>query len=192
MKTSRRLLFGTFAVLLAAPVVLVAYGRISGAGILYELPAPERPTAAELAALRDFDTITVRGDFMLEIASAPDYSISYAPLTGNRGFLRASVADGTLNLLGYGNRTATTAGTVRITMPALADIDAESLYSLAVRDFDSDMLSLRATGVQQLALENNRIGTLDMEMQATFNVTMRNNEIGTSRVSQFGATITTE
>src|SRR5690606_14648709 len=126
--------------------MLVAYGRISGAGILYELPAPERPTAAELAALRDFDAITVRGDFMLEIASGPQYTVSYAPLPGNRGFLRASVADGRLNLVGYGNRTINTAGAVRITMPALTSVDAESLYSLAIRDFDSDTLSLRATG----------------------------------------------
>lgn len=192
MKTSRRLLFGTFAVLLAAPVALIAYGRISGAGIMYELPTPERPTAADLAALRDFDSINVRGDIALDIVSGPQFSVSYTPLANSRGFLRASVADGTLRITGYGNRTITTAGTVRITMPALTDIDAESLYSLAIRGFDSDTLSLRTTGVQQLALENNRIGTLDMEMQATFNVTMRDNEVGTSRVSQFGATITTE
>ncbi|MDY6982033.1 MAG: DUF2807 domain-containing protein [Pseudomonadota bacterium] len=192
MKTSRRLLFGTFAVLLAAPVVLVAYGRISGAGIMYELPAPERPTAGDLATLRDFDRIEVRGDFMLEIVSGAQYSVSYTPLPGSRGFLRASVADGNLRLAGYGNRSETTAGSVRITMPALTNLVAESLSSLVIRDFDSDTLSLRATGLQQLALENNRIGTLDMEMQATFNVTMRDNEVGTSRVSQFGATITTE
>ncbi|HEY0963728.1 MAG TPA: DUF2807 domain-containing protein [Pseudomonadales bacterium] len=192
MKTSRRLLFGTFAALLAAPVVLVAYGRISGAGIMYELPAPERPTAEDLAALRDFDTIEVRGDFALEIAGAPEYSVTYTPLTGSRGFLRANVTDGTLTIEGYANRTETTAGTVRITLPELSHVDAESLFMLTVRDFDGEALTLDAAAVRRLIVENNRLGELDVALQAPWNITFRNNEIGTTRMSRLGATATVE
>jgi hypothetical protein len=129
MKTSKRLMVGTFAVLLAAPVALVAYGRISGAAVLYELPAPERPASADLAALRDFNAIEVRGDFALEIASGPQYSVSYTPLTGSRGFLRASVTNGTVHIEGYANRTESTAATMRITLPELRSVEAQSLFS---------------------------------------------------------------
>jgi hypothetical protein len=192
MKTSRRLLFGTFLVTLLAPVVLVAFSRVNG-GSMAERPAPERPTPAELTSLRDFSNIEVRGDFNLELTSAPDYSVEYVPLAAaNQGFLRASVTDGTLLIEGYANRTEFGASTVRIGLPDLDRLDAESLASLVVRNFDTDAMELRVGSSQDIVIENNRIDALQLELQQTQNVDLRGNTIGTTSVRHFGTTITSD
>jgi len=191
MKTSRRLLLGTFVTLLVAPVVLVAYSRISGDGYLSELPPPERTSSAELAALRDFTSINVRGDFNLEVVSAPDYAVDYTPLPQGRGFFRASVADGTLTIEGYGNRTEFGTATVRVALPELSEMDAESLPALTVQNFDSESLTLRAFNVGDVSITNNRIGALQMQTQVR-SIAFRGNTIGSSDVRTVGTQITSD
>jgi len=196
MKTSRRLLLGTFVTLLAAPVVLVAYSRIVNGTVTPE--APVRTSPAELAALRDFTQIDIRSDTSVEIVNGTDYAISYSPLIENRGFFTARVADGTLFIEGYGNRlddgTGSRASAVRITLPELERIDAESVTALTVRNFDSDALSIRVGTIfgGPIALENNRLGNLQLQLGPVQNVVMRGNSIGTSTISHFGLDITTE
>src|SRR5690606_13366596 len=139
MKTSRRLLLGTFLVLLATPVVIIAYSRING-GSIDERQPPERPQAAELAALRDFDAIVARGDFALEVSAADNYSVEYSPLPQGRGFFRANVENGVLTLEGFGNRNDFVAATVRVTMPELTRVETGSLASLTISNFASENL----------------------------------------------------
>jgi hypothetical protein len=191
MKTSRRLLLGTFLALLAVPVILVAFSRISGRGSLSELPALESVTREQLAALRDFDEIEVRGDFALEVVSAPDYAVEYTPVPQQRGFFRASVNEGILTIESYGNRTELAVGTVRIALPALRRIDAESLAGLTVRDFASDSLEIRAFAADDLVIADNRIGVLRMETQVR-SIEFRGNTIGNSEVRTLGTRITTD
>ncbi len=191
MKTSRRLLFGTFAVLLATPPVLVAYGRFGG-NAFRELPAPERTTPAELAALRDFTVINANGDFALEIVRADTYSIDYTPLSPERGNFSASVEDGTLSIEGFNNRTEFMMGTVRIGLPALAALESGYVPTIAVRGFDGDTLDLNVAFTEELVLANNRYATLNMELQRAGLVTMNGNSFGNTRVEHFGTTITTD
>lgn len=192
MKTSRRLLLGTFLALLAVPVVLVAYSRIDG-GSLREIPPPERTSPAELAALRDFTVIDIRSDVAVEIVSAPGYSIDYTPPPSDRrGNFIASVENGTLTIRGYGNRGESGVGSVRIGMPDLDRLDSEFLVSLVIRNFDSDTMALRTVIATDIVLENNRIDTLQLEYQATANVEFRGNTIGSSQVRHFGTTTTSD
>lgn len=191
MKRSRRLLLGTFLALLGAPVLLVAYSRISGEGVLSELPAPERVSPEALAALRDFDAIEVRGDFALDVSSAADYAVEYAPLPQQRSFFRASVNDRTLTIESYGNRTETGVGTVRIALPELGRIDAESLTALTVRDIDSENVEIRILGPTEVVVADNRIGTLRMETQVR-SIEFHGNTIGISEVRTLGTRITTD
>ncbi|MEY4641307.1 MAG: hypothetical protein RLZZ227_1301 [Pseudomonadota bacterium] len=191
MKRSRRFLLGTFLALLVAPVLLVAYARISGEGSLRELPAPERMTPEELAALRDFDQIEVRGDFVLEVVSAADYAVEYATLPQQRSFFRARVDDRTLTIESFGNRMETGVGVVRVALPELSRIDAQSLAGLTVRNFANDSLDIRAIAAGSLVIADNRIGTLRMETQVR-SIEFSGNTIGNSDIHTFGTRITME
>jgi hypothetical protein len=191
MKTSRRLLFGTFVVLLAAPVVLVAFSRMSGTG-LRELPPPERTPAAELATLRDFTRIDVSGDFELEVLRANSWTIDYTPLSAGRGNFKATVVDGTLTIEGFGNRSELARGVVRIGMPALEALHGGFIQALAISNFDGAALEVNIEFTEQLELENNRLGTLQVDLQQAGLVNLRGNTFGSSRVTHFGTTITTD
>ncbi len=102
MKTSRRFLLGTLLVLMAVPVGLVAYSRVNGLGTV-EQTEPRRTSDAELAALRDYTSVLVRGDFVLEIERSSDYRLSYEPVVeGNDFFIfNARVTNATLVIEGY-------------------------------------------------------------------------------------------
>lgn len=191
MKTSRRLLYGTFAVLLAAPVVLVAYSRFTGSGPT-DLPPPERTAPAELAALRDFTAIDVSGDFALEVVRADTWSIAYTPLAENRGNFTASVQEGTLVVEGFGNRTENANARVRIGMPDLDALEAGYLPAITIRDFEGDALELNIGVAEELVLEDNRFDVLQAELTRVGLVSMRGNTVGSSRVTHFGMTLTTE
>lgn len=192
MKTSRRLLLGTFLAILAVPVAFTAYSRLAGTGSTTELPPPERTPVAELATLRDFDTVEISGDLGVELVASQDYFIDFTPLNDRRGNFTAQVQDGRLQIEAFGNRTETTAATVRIGMPSLRELDAEFLNSLTIRDFDVEDMNIDlAVAVAGLVLQDNRIGVLDLTLQRG-DIEFRNNMIGTSRITQFGNTITTE
>lgn len=193
MKTSRRLMLGTLIVLLAIPVTFLAWTRIAGTS-QQGLPVPQRTPAPELAALRDFSSIDISGDLHVEIVSAADYSIDYRPLAENRGNFTARVEDGTLHIQAFGNRAEPfAAATVRIGMPELASFNAEFLYSLAVRDFDTDAMRIEVTAtIGDIVIENNRIAALTLDIQRTNDVALRNNTIGTTSLTHYGTTVTTE
>jgi hypothetical protein len=189
MKTSRRLLLGTFLTLLAVPVVLVAYSRFGFDPASRERPLPERTSPAELVALRDFTAIEIRGDVNLEVTGAADYSIAYTPLSERRGNLEARVEDRTLIIEAFGNRNDTTAASLQIGLPELERLDGEFLAALTIRNFDSDMLELRLTTASEVLLENNRIASLQAELGYVANVEFRGNTIGASEITHFGITI---
>lgn len=191
MKTSRRLLFGTFAVLLAAPVVLVAYSRVSGTGYR-ELPPPERTAAADIAALRDFNAIEISGDFDLEIVRADTYAVEYRPLAEDRGNFNAMVRNGTLEIEGFGNRSNVAQGSVRISLPDLDALTVGYVPVMAVRNFQGDTLEASINYTDELTLENNQFDSIDLELVRAGVVEMRGNTFGSSRVSHFGTTITTD
>ncbi len=191
MKTSRRLLFGTFAVLLAAPVVLVAYSRVSGTGYR-ELPPPERTAAAEIAALRDFNAIEISGDFDLEIVRADTYAVEYRPLAEDRGNFAATVRDGTLEIEGFGNRSNVAQGSVRISLPDLAALDIGYLPVVSVSGFDGDSLDADVDFAESITFASNRYGQFELEIQRGGLVEFSGNTFGSSTVRHFGTTITTD
>jgi hypothetical protein len=191
MKTSRRLLFGTLLVILAAPVAVVAFSRVSGTG-MRELPTPERTSPSELAALRDYAAIEISGDFSLEIVQADTYSITYTPLQDNRGNFTASVQDGILHVEGFGNRTEFANGSVRIGLPDLDRLEAGFVREIAIRNFAGDTLEVKIDFSEELVLDNNRMDVLQLELQRAGLVDMRGNTFGSTRVSHFGSVITTD
>lgn len=192
MKTSRRLMLATFLTLIASPVVLVAYGRISGAGTMTELPAPQRTSAAELAALRDFSSIFIGGDVDVVVRSAANYAISYTPLFERRGNLSARVEDGRLFIEAYGNRSETEAARLEISLPTLTRVEGESLFALTVSGFRADTLNVVARSAQRVVIEDNALETLRLELGYVNRVEQRRNTIGTVELSHFGATIQIE
>lgn len=191
MKTSKRLLFGTFAVMLAAPVAIVAFSRFSGRG--YHEPAPpERSTPAEIAALRDFSSVDINGDFSVEIVRSDSYSVEYTPLQDNRGNFTATVRDGMLEIIGFDNRTEFAMGTVRIGMPDLEAIEVGFLPELSVSGFDGNRLNANINYVERLVIENNRYAGFDLVIQRGDLVEFHGNSFGSSTVRHFGTTITTD
>ncbi|MGV3592866.1 MAG: hypothetical protein ACO1PZ_14350 [Gammaproteobacteria bacterium] len=192
MKTSRRLMLATFLTLLATPVVIVAYGRISGAGTMSELPGPRRASAAELAALRDFSAIDVRGDLDVVIRSAADFAISYTPLFERRGNIAARVENGTLFVVGYANRSETEAAQLEISLPALTRVESESLFALTVSGFSGTALDVVVPSAQRVVIEDNQLATLRMELGYVGRIEQHGNTIGTSEVTHFDATFTTD
>lgn len=193
MKSSRRLLLGTFVAMLVAPVALIAYSRFSDQPYAVP-PVPERTSAGELAALRDFTKIAVTGDFELDVVRGDTWSVTYTPLASDRGNFTASVEDGTLTLEGFDNRTESSSGTVRITLPDLDALQASFVPSprIAIRNFNGDTLELDVDFTQQLVLENNQFDSLDLTVQQAGLVEMRGNSFGTTRMNHFGTTITTD
>jgi hypothetical protein len=191
MKTSRRLLFGTFAVLLAAPVVLVAYSRVSGTGFR-ELPPPERTAPAEIAALRDFTAIEITGDFELEIVRADFFAVEYTPVAEDRGNFNAAVRNGRLEIEGFGNRTNVAQGSVRISMPDLDALNVGYVPIMAVRNFQGDTFEASINYTDELTLENNQFDSFELELTQAGIVEMRGNSFGSSRISHFNTTITTD
>ena len=193
MKNSRRLLLGTFLTLLAVPVVVTAYSRVAGSLALEGAQAPERIPAAELAALRDFSAIDIRGDVAVEIVQANGYAIEYTPLSETRGNFTARVDEGVLVIEAFGNRAETGTATLRIGMPELQRLDASFLHALTIREFDSTALTLAINVMPGgLLLQNNRIDALTLDLQRVDTVTLRANTFGTTELRHFGSTIITD
>jgi hypothetical protein len=191
MKTSRRLLFGTFVVLLATPVVLVGYGRFSGAAY-QEVPPPERSAPEALAALRDFTAIDISGDFSLAIVRGDSYAVSYEPIAENRGNFTAVVRDGVLEVEGFGNRTEFAMATVSITLPSLDALEIGYVPEVTVSNFEGDSLEADITFVESIVFENNRYGAVEFDLQRAGIADFRGNTFGSSTIRHFGTTITTD
>lgn len=191
MKTSRRLLLGTFVILLATPVAMVAYGRFSGTGY-QELPPPERSAQADLATLRDFNSISITGDFSLEIVRADIFAVEYNPIAENRGDFTALVRDGVLEVEGFGNRTEFTMATVRISLPDLAALDIGYMPVVSVRNFEGANLDADVNFVESITFENNRYGKFELDVERAVLADFRGNAFGSSTVRHFGTTITTD
>ena len=115
---------------------------------------PRRTTAAELATLRDFDAIEVKGDFAVDIVQEASYSVAFTSPAANRGEFIASVRGDTLVLHGFQHAPA---NRVRVGMPALRQLDAGEVPALTVSGFSGASVSLRVDRTPQLVLRNNAV-----------------------------------
>ena len=80
---------------------------------------------------------------------------------------------------------------MRIALPELRRLDAESLAGLTVSGFDGDSLDLRAMAIQDVVIADNRIGSLRLQTRVQ-NIDFRGNTIGNSEVRTLGTRITTD
>jgi hypothetical protein len=184
MKKSKRYLLGTLIFILSSIVLYVAANR------LLEMRAPafelQRTPAAVLAQFNGFTRIVVHGDFGLTLHSTPDYSISYFPLSADRGTFTATQEGEVLTLRGFGNRSNESAASVVIGMPHLTRVQANALYQLQLSGFETEALSMDLTDMRSATLENNRLGNLDLSGSHLRQLYLRNNIIGTRDFRMIG------
>ena len=152
MKRSRLLIRNTLLALSGMVVLYVGINRIYA--VAEPDPVQQRTSAAELAALRDFDSIEVSGDFSVEIVQQAGYSVEFVQPDSSQGDFVATRRDATLVL--YGGRNPAV-GRVRVAMPALKQVGAHRIPALSVSGFNGDSLSLRMESVPLVVLRNNGI-----------------------------------
>jgi hypothetical protein len=112
---------------------------------------PEPPTKstitthAELAALRDFNQISVSGDLTVEIVSAAEYKVTLTPASTQPWSVATEhQKNGLLKLAGgHGSEGAA----LRIEAPALSSIEAQNLRQLTMRGWQSPELKVRMKNV---------------------------------------------
>jgi hypothetical protein len=153
MKKSKRYIGGTILAGYAGMVLFIGLNRLYVANV--PEPLPERTSAAELAGLRNFTAVEVRGDFSLELVREADYSVNYVPLSDTRGQFLAALQGSTLVLTGFGNRTQLDSARVRVGMPELLSLEASSAPTLLLADFAGETMDLRLTVIGTVTLRNN-------------------------------------
>jgi hypothetical protein len=186
MKTSKRYLYGTLLACLAVPVLIVFYSRFLAPA--REAYVPERTPAAELAALRDFTSIVVEGDFALEITEAANYAFTYEAPAESRGELVATVEDGVLRVRGFGNRSDVggSPSRVRIAAPELSSIDVSYTPSLRISGLSVESLALRALQIRAMTVADNTIGNLQVRSIVNGPVEFEGNTIMTTTLTVVG------
>jgi hypothetical protein len=187
MKRSQRYLRGTYIALAVVLIGLIVANRVA------EPPKGEGwplvSTAAELEALRDFSVLRIGGDFDLTIEQADAFSVSYTPISERRRIFRASQQGDTLVLEGYGNRDETGASQVRITLPVLRELHADSgngaLISLSGLSTPAEVelastRTLRLTNISAAVELNARaVQNIVLDAQSAANTTLNITGVGT-------------
>lgn len=174
MKPSKKYVGGTLAVIGVLIAMMVLYSRFAP---LPETPADSRvPASEELAALRDFTRIVARGDFVLAVDYADEFSVVYTPGAGN-GYLRVEQQGDTLTAEGFGHR-GNLSGVLRISMPMVTALELELLQEVSVTGFSADLLEINASQHERLRLEANRLGTLSLDATGVRELELIGNTIG--------------
>lgn len=164
MKKSKRYLRNTLLAISSVVVAYVIFNRLFGVPDTAELP--ERTAPSELAALRDFTAIHVRGDFELEITGQPQYSIAYFPLDDLRGNFTARTEGSTLVLVGFGNVRDNTPARVNIGLPQLRSLTAFNIAALTLTNLTGSTLDMELSAMGRAPLRDNRIE--DLRVNASF------------------------
>jgi hypothetical protein len=113
-----------------------------------------RTTPAELATLRDFTSMEVEGDFILDVVRDTGYSVAFTPADANEGRFYATVRNNTLRLGGFQNAAG---GRVRVTMPELRKLNAGRVKKLTVTGFDGASVLLEVDTIPQVTLRSNAV-----------------------------------
>lgn len=154
MKKSRRLIRNTLLVLGAAVVLYVAASRwhaVDNAQPVQNSP----PTPAELAALRDFNSLVVTGNLMVEIVRQDGYSVEFIHGGGARtGSFTATIRAKALVVNGYRNSAG---DRVRIGMPALSHVITDAVPVLSISGFSGNSISLRLDGPIDVDVHDNAV-----------------------------------
>jgi hypothetical protein len=173
-KTSRKYLGGTLAGIGLFIVLIVLYSRFVP---LPQAPAEARaPAPEELAALRDFSRIVARGDFVLAVEQADEFSVVYTEGDGY-GFLRVEQFGDTLTIEGFGH-AGNQSGVLSISMPLVTALELESLQEVSVSGFNVELLEIDASNHERLRFEDNQFGTLSLEASGVRELELVGNSIG--------------
>jgi hypothetical protein len=164
MKNSKRLLVGTVGALYALMALYVGANRLWALDDAREPFAPQRTSAAELAALRDFDEIEIESDFSVEVVQQAEYSIEAFGMAADNGDLLARVENGVLLVRGYGNPDG---ARLRITMPELVKFDTGFSQEVSISGFSGEALEIQVSTGQTVELLDNDIEALQIR---TFDV----------------------
>ena len=186
MKKSRRYLRATILTLLAIQVLYVGLNRLYA--VTTPAPAPARTPVADLAALRNFTAIEVRGDFNLELMQQSDYALEYVPLSAAHGEFSAKVEADTLILSGFGNRSAVNTALVRIGLPALRRLDVSFSPAVTLLNFSGDRLDLQLTAIEVVTLKDNNIEHLRMKALGVREVNLDEDSFRRSKLHIAGET----
>ena len=153
MKKSRRLIRTTLLALGAAVVFYVAASRwhANNAEPIRNSP----PTPAELAALRDFNSLVVSGNLMVEIVQQDGYSVDFIHGGGARtGSFTATIRAKALVVNGYRNSAG---DRVRIGMPTLSHVITDGVPALSISGFSGESVSLKLEGATKFTARGNSI-----------------------------------
>jgi hypothetical protein len=152
MKGSDRLIRNTILVLAGVVVLHVGVSRLYADS--KSAHVAQRTSAADLAKLRDFSAIEVRGNFSVDVVQEADYSVVLKPPDASHGDIVATVHDKTLVLSGF---NSTPANGVRVALPTLTQMSVHGVAALSLSGFSGDGLSLRLAETPQVTLQNNGI-----------------------------------
>jgi hypothetical protein len=149
MKRSERLIRNTILVLAGFVVLHVGVSRLYADSSFAR--AAQRTSAADLAKLRDFDSIEVSGNVSVDIVQGADYSVVLTPGSSD---VVATVRGRTLALRGSSNAPG---NGVRVALPALARMNVEGVPSLSISGFTGSSVSLRLAETPHVTLRNNGV-----------------------------------
>ncbi len=155
MKLSQRYLRGTFYALAVTAVLSVVFNRLFMPVSVRTERA--RTSAAELATMRDFDSVTFEGDIDLTVRQQPAFALEYQPLSPVRGQFFVSMQGRTLVIFAYDNRgpDEKNATSLVIGVPQLTRLQVHSSGTVAIEDFAEGQPAIRINGDADLALRHN-------------------------------------
>lgn len=170
MKRSRRNITATLLSLYAAIFIFIGVNRATEDIVTFPGETVAQTSPEELAALTGFTQVNARGDFILEVVSAENYSVTYAPPEGDQGNLEARVENGVLLLTGSNNQRNN--NRVRIGMPNLEDLTAMFNPEVSVSGFNQDALVLSFMNIHSVTLDSITLDRLEIDARFVDEITM--------------------
>lgn len=187
MKKSQRYIRNTFITLAVLLVAFIVANRV------VEPPKdeawPEGSSAEELATLRDFSVLRIAGDFDVTVEQGNEYSVSFVGLDQKRSFFKATQEGDTLIVEGYGHRLENSAAQLRITLPLLQMLHAESgngvvidirgITTTAELNLESASTVRLINNTGALQLNARAVQNIELDAQSAANTTMSISSAGT-------------
>ena len=118
-------------------------------------PRPEL-SDVDLASLRGFTRLVVKGDLTVEVIGADAYKVTFTAADGSSRKLRAWQDDETLSL-DSADADAAATGVLRIETPQLKSLYVQGAQQLTLRGLRSESVSVVATNVAAARLQQNQV-----------------------------------
>ncbi len=184
MKTSNRILWGSFAGLLAVPLIFLVALRVSlGTPAEADSPAPvSGARGSRQIAMVDFTGLELQGHWEVEVSFGETENVVVEGAEDLLAGLSVRRRGNALSLEMSEPHRDTRKLRASIVCPALDSLWTKGVVDLRFVGFDTDHLLIRTEGVAVLNARGNRIRDLGLRAEGVSKIDLRDNPVGNAEL----------